>query len=250
MSLFLLKIISIGLIFSIALLAGIYPFVKKLLQGKAEFPIGEALAAGVFLGAGLIHMLPDASEGFHRAGFQYPIAAILVGSMFLLLLLLEHIGREVDEHYKNTSAAFALLASAILSIHAFLEGVALGFSSNLMIAIMLLLAILTHKWVAGLSLAITINKSQLSIKLGLMAYGCFVVMTPLGITLGQTVSLNFHHEELFEPIFMALAAGTFLYLGTLHGLKQAVLVDKCCNLRHFLFVILGFSVMALVAFCG
>jgi len=45
----------------------------------------------------------------------------------------------------------------------------------------------------------------------------------------------------------ALAAGTFLYLGTLHGLENATLVKPCCDLKRFYFVILGFGVMAVVA---
>ena len=45
----------------------------------------------------------------------------------------------------------------------------------------------------------------------------------------------------------AASAGTFLYLGTLHGLSRAVMVQQCCNLKQYTFVIIGFSLMAIVA---
>jgi hypothetical protein len=72
-------------------------------------------------------------------------------------------------------------------------------------------------------------------------------MTPLGILLGTmaTTALNFH--PVLAPIFSSLAAGTFLYLGTLHGLEKATLIQQCCDLKRFFFVILGFSIMAIVA---
>jgi hypothetical protein len=36
-------------------------------------------------------------------------------------------------------------------------------------------------------------------------------------------------------------------LGTLHGLERCVMVERCCNLRDFSFVIIGFLLMASVA---
>ena len=71
-------------------------------------------------------------------------------------------------------------------------------------------------------------------------FGCFVLMTPIGILFGQGLQTHMSSFPILEPTFTALAAGTFLYLGTLHGLKRAVMVEQCCNLKHFSFVILGF----------
>ena len=63
-----------------------------------------------FLGAGLLHMLADASSDFYAANIHYPLSFLLAGGTFLILLLLEHIGREIYEHH-GTNNAFAILAT-------------------------------------------------------------------------------------------------------------------------------------------
>ena len=58
----------------------------KRQQKVSSFPLAEAFASGVFLGAGLMHMLPDSSEMFREAGYGYPLAALIAGLMLLFLL--------------------------------------------------------------------------------------------------------------------------------------------------------------------
>lgn len=245
---FSFKLFSIILILLITILAGSYPFLKKLKhRSGTTFPIGEALASGVFLGAGLIHMLGDASQGFSSLGFQYPAAFLLAGSAFLVLLLLEHIGREIYEHEDESSISFAILAVVMLSIHSFLVGTALGLSASWSIAIIILFAILAHKWAASFALAVQINKSRLSPLAGIVLFAVFALMVPLGILFGGCAEHGLHHVLWLEPSLTALSAGTFLYLGTLHGLERSVMVKRCCNLQHFFFVIIGFALMAVVA---
>lgn len=241
------NLISILLILLITVISGSYPFFKKIVSGgEQNFPISESLAAGVFLGASLIHMLGDASNAFYKASFHYPLAFLLVGIMFLFLLLLEHIGREMMVR-DGSSNAFAMLATLMLSIHAFLMGAALGLSASLSVAIVILLAIVAHKWAESFALAIQINKSAFSNKINMMLFLVFSVMTPLGILLGASATTALNYHPLLAPIFSSLAAGTFLYLGTLHGLEKATLIKQCCDLKRFFFVILGFSIMAVVA---
>lgn len=247
-SLVFTKSISVLVIFLITIIAGGYPFLKRIQTDRAvEFPIGEALASGVFLGAGLLHMLADSTNEFSELGFDYPIGFLLAGLMFLFLLWLEHLGRDKYEHQGEKSAGFVLLATLMLAIHSLLAGAALGLSNQLAIFIMVLVAILAHKWAASFALAIQINKSNLSTKSGLSYFMIFAVMTPLGVFLGNSINQNMSALPLLSPIFTALAAGTFLYLGTLHGLSRAVLVKKCCNLKHYTFVVIGFVIMAVVA---
>lgn len=243
-----LKLISIALIFAVTILAGAYPFVKKIrTRVGLEFPIGEALASGVFLGAGLLHMLGDSAQNFINQGYDYPFAFLITGVMFLLLLSFEHIGREIYEHDGEQSPGFALLAVLMLSVHSFLAGAALGLSDALSVIVVILMAILAHKWAASFALAVQINKSMLSLKMGMSLFLVFAFMVPLGILFGDIINRHLAHYPLLEPVFSALAAGTFLYLGTLHGLKRAVMIEKCCDLRHFVFVIIGFAIMAVVA---
>lgn len=242
-----LKWLSIALIFGTAILGGAYPFFKKLQTGAHfESMTGQALAAGIFLGAGLIHMLGDAAHGFIGLRIDYPYAFLLAGAMFLFLLLLEHLGQEISEHQGEQTSFFAILALIMLSIHSFLEGAALGLTRSISVEMVLLFAILAHKWAASFALAVQINKTNLCFSLGLLLFTFFALMTPIGILLGTFVTY-YSSNLILEPIFNSLAAGTFLYLGTLHGLSRALMIKKCCNLRIFSFVIIGFAVMAVVA---
>ncbi|HLB56402.1 MAG TPA: ZIP family metal transporter [Coxiellaceae bacterium] len=242
------KLICLLLVLSVTLLSGLYPFFKKFTSEKDQaFPIAEALAAGVFLSVALIHMLGTASAQFYKLSYHYPFAFLLAGVMFLFLLLLEHIGREIVSHKGDASGAFAILATIMLSVHAFLMGTALGLSATFSVAFILLLAILAHKWAESFSLAIQINKSNFSFKMNTFLFCIFSLMTPIGIVLGAAATTALNNYPLLEPIFSSLAAGTFLYLGTLHGLENATLVKQCCDLKRFYFVILGFAIMAVVA---
>jgi len=243
-----IKSISAMLVFITAVVAGVYPFVKKIkTQETISFPIGESLAAGVFLGAGLMHMLGDASNDFYRLSYHYPFAFLIAGLMFLFLLLLEHVGREIVSHQGSASNSFAILATFMLSIHSFLMGAALGLTDAISVTLMILLAILAHKWAASFALSIQINKSNFSHKINIMLFLIFASMTPIGIIGATFAKSALIQYPLIEPILNALAAGTFLYLGTLHGLEQATLIKRCCDLKRFYFVILGFAMMALVA---
>lgn len=235
-------------ILSVTLISGFYPFFKKYTSiAEQSFPIAESLAAGVFLAAGLIHMLGDASNKFYELSYHYPFAFLLAGITFLFLLWLEHIGREITQQDGEASGAFAILATVMLSIHAFLMGAALGLSASLSVAIVIFFAIIAHKWAESFALAIQINKSHFSFQMNALLFVIFSLMTPLGILLGTSATTTLHQYPLLEPIFSSMASGTFLYLGTLHGLENATLIKQCCDLKRFYFVILGFAVMAVVA---
>ena len=243
--------ISIKLIFAlivlvITIIAGAYPFVRKSQNIHFHSQIGEALAAGVFLGAGLIHMLGDSFSDFDSMHIDYPYPALLAGAVFLFFLLLEHIGKDIYQHHGNSNA-FAVLATVMLSIHSFLAGAALGVSGSLAVSIMIFLAIIAHKWAASFALSLQINKSSLTVKKGIFLFAIFAIMLPLGVVTGSTALTKLGHYPLIQPIFTAVAAGTFLYLGTLHGLERAVMVKDCCKLKTFSFVIIGFALMAVVA---
>lgn len=241
------------IILVVTVLSGMLPLIKsykdKLNYNNAfkskEYIIGEALAAGVFLGAGLLHMLYDAAKHFTLMGYNYPWAYLLAGVMFLSLLLLEHIGQELNEHKGSSNFLFVLLAVLMLSFHSLFEGIALGIRSDLSLIIIVFIAILAHKWAAAYSLAIQIRKSNLSNKLNWLLFMIFALMTPVGIILGNVMNTDINHHILV-PTFTALAAGTFLYIGTLHGLNRAVMVERCCNLNDYIFVMVGFSMMAVI----
>lgn len=230
------------------LMAGWYPFKKRLRDGEhVDFPLGETLATGVFLGAALLHMLPESNNLFGHLGYHYPIAYLITGVVFLLFLWFEHLGKELYHHQEINHPAFAIVAWIMLSIHSLVVGAALGFSNGYPVMIMLYLAIITHKWAESFAIAIQLNKSSLQPAKSVVLFILFMLMTPLGIYLGWYFGHGIEEKSIYAPILIASSAGTFLYLGTLHGLERCVMVKRCCNLRDFSFVIVGFLLMASVA---
>ncbi|MBA2648097.1 MAG: ZIP family metal transporter [Legionella sp.] len=244
-----LKIIFGFSIVIVILLAGWIPFKKRFKTDQhVDFPIGETLATGVFLGAALLHMLPEANALFKDMGYHYPLAFIITGAVFLIFLWFEHLGKELYHHHNANHPSFAILAWTMLSIHSIMLGTALGLSHQSSIIIMLFLAIITHKWAESFAIAVQLNKSSMSTKISLWFFVLFSLMTPLGIYLGWFFGHGVETHSIFDPILIAASAGTFLYLGTLHGLERCVLVERCCNLWDFSFVIIGFLLMSSVAY--
>ncbi len=235
-------------IFLITMISGAIPFVLKLKNpDKFDFPIGEALANGFFLGAGLVHMLSDAADGFSKLGIEYPWAFVICGATFLLFLLSEHVGFFVKEHHKHQSLFIAVASTIMLSIHSFFTGAALGVTSSLGLTIVLFFAIIAHKWAASFSLAVYINKASLRLSNRLAMFVVFSLMVPLGICFGGLLHQHYLVNQLLQPIFSSIAAGTFIYLGTLHGFKKVLTQKGCCNLYQYAYVLMGFLLMAIVA---
>ncbi len=246
----MLNVVYGVVILALTVFAGIFPLRKhaKSAEHPFDFRSGESLACGIFLGAGLLHMLGEASDLFNKHGFHYPVAFLLCGSVFLLFLWLEHLGKECYQHRSQHQNYFAVVAVFMMSIHSLLAGSALGLSDDTSVSAIIFLAIISHKLAESFAIAVQLMKSGFSAKVSVVYFAIYALMTPLGIAFGYLMIQN-HHEfhSLLIPIFMALASGTFLYLGTLHGLEKCVLVKQCCNLKYFSFVILGFVIMAVMA---
>jgi solute carrier family 39 (zinc transporter), member 1/2/3 len=242
------KYLAILLTLLTATTAGLIPFYRRLrtLEGHG-FPRSEALASGVFLGAALIHMLGNSAAQFNALGYTYPLAFLICGGVFLILLFVEHIATEILHHQSKNMLSLVLLATIMLSFHSFFAGSALGLTQNFSTMLLILIAILAHKWAASFALAVQINQNNTPIKIGLFLFLIFVLMTPLGILTGNALMPKLNHFGFLAPTISAIAAGTFLYIGTLHGLQRSVMVKSCCNLRDFSFVIIGFTLMAIVA---
>ncbi|GAB5467670.1 MAG: ZIP family metal transporter [Rhodospirillales bacterium] len=236
-----------AVIVGVAFVAGLPILVGRSFDAEGALAArGEAVAAGVFLGAGLIHMLGDAAGDFAAAGVDYPWPFLLCGAVVLALLLVEHIGAAADGG-SGSSATLALLATAMLSVHSFLAGAALGTSGMGAVAVVIFIAIVAHKWAASFALAVTLIRSPLARATRIVAFVVFVFFLPLGVAVGAIAAQWNAADPLIAPTLKALAAGTFVYLGTLHGLANGTLVARCCELREFSAVVFGFALMAVVA---
>ncbi|NKB46286.1 MAG: zinc transporter [Legionellales bacterium] len=245
MDLTLLKASSALVILLMTIGAAWLPFAKRInRQTGHKFSTGEALASGIFLGVGLLHMLSEAHQDFTALGIHYPLAFLLAGVMFLTLLLFEHIGMELNKQ-QTATPAIALVALFMLATHSLLEGTALGIANSTPEVIIILIAIIAHKWAASFSLAVKLNQSTFSIYQAIAWFILFAAMTPVGILLATLIASHTDHYSLTIPVLNSLAAGTFIYIGTLHGLKRSVMIEHCCNMKEFTWMFAGFAFIAL-----
>lgn len=239
-----IKIISIFSIFLLTLVAGIKPLMKSKVSSVKEGISSDALASGVFLGAGLMHLLSESTHKFILAGMKFPLSFFLTGITFLSLLWIEKVGHTLSKEKNKSKLMMAFIALFMLSVHSVLEGAALGLTSTTATTTIILFVILAHKWAESYALAIQISRGTDSSKFRIYSFLFFCCMTPLGIIMGNSFMQHATKYQILGPCFEAVGAGTFLYLGILHGLNDCPMIKTQKNSKEFLMILFGFSIMA------
>ncbi|ASG68051.1 hypothetical protein fh0823_05230 [Francisella halioticida] len=71
-------------------------------------------------------------------------------------------------------------------------------------------------------------------------------MAPLELLFGANVQ-NMYYPYI-KPTITSIAAGTFIYLSTLHSLDRLILIKDCRNTKEeYTFVIINFTIIAIIA---
>jgi zinc transporter 1/2/3 len=198
---------------------------------------GNSFSAGVFLAAGLVHMLPDADRIWSGLGWDYPMAFALAALAFVFMLLVEHVllpenaHREVHapsgerftriaERQGEALSAYAVLTA--LSIHSLLAGLALGAQPELKQALIISVAIIAHKSAGGFALGVSLARSHLSSVQAWRLVALFAGATPIGGLIGTLLDETFdgRHGSSLEATFLSIAAGTFVYVATFDILRD------------------------------
>ena len=210
--------------------------------------LAEAFGGGIFLGVALFHMLPDATHDFNQILGQnhYPYANLLCAAGFMLLLGLENIILRFHHHDHNP---IPYLLTGVLSVHALIEGGALGINETLANTVLIFVAIMVHKGSESLALAAQLARNSILPKHAILIFLFFSTMTPLGILAGNFLveATRGIQHPLLAPIFNAVAAGTFLYIATLHQIHHKHIHENLGNLKEFTAMAIGLTSMALVA---
>lgn len=249
-----IKIVSAIAIFVIGLGGGLAARRLALGENGGRLLIaGNVFAGGVFLGAALIHVLPDAQEGFSQAygDLGYPIYGLVCGLALGLMLALEQVGHALNRG-ADAARAYPLVLFLILSIHSVIAGFALGIETMHLQAIVLLVAVLAHKGSASFALGLSMLGDGPGGKVAGPGYFrqivFFSLMTPIGIGLGWGASMLVSGTGAvkFEAIFDALAAGTFLYVAVYEILRREFSSREMLPLK-VLSLGVGYGIMALIA---
>jgi zinc transporter 1/2/3 len=250
---YILKLVALVLIFAVGLAGGLAALgAQRSERRELLFSLGSALAAGIFLGAGLIHLLPDGIEALssYFTAVNFPIGYLIATLGFLLVVYIEMVymaGRHDSVATQGPGVtAYALVV--ILSIHSVLAGAALGTEDTLVGSLVIFLAIIAHKGAAGFALGVEFQRAGFDRSKYLRLLLTFASMTPLGIVLGAGLDhlLQDRHGRLFEGIFDCLAAGTFLYIAIIEIIGKEFATKTASELK-FVVLCAGLGVMAVIA---
>lgn len=241
------KAIAALFIFLISITTVIYPLKKKHTHVES-LEWGEALASGIFLGVAFFHMLPNAIQTFQLLypTTTYPIPEVICMGSFLLMLFLERLS---FIPVFNQQYAVPYILALILIIHSLTEGAALGVGETLTETLIIFIAIIAHKGSASFALCVTLMRHRIPLSRIILTIFIFSLMTPIGIGFGTMINLETQsdHGMLIEAFFDAFAAGTFLYVSTLHHIRFHH-EDSSHGLSQFACLSIGLFVMGLVAF--
>jgi len=250
-----LKFIALVLVFATGVAGGLGALgAQRSEQREILFSLGSALAAGIFLGAGLIHLLPDGIEALagYFGDMDFPLGYVIAVLGFLVVLYIELVylasrhGLEGAED-GPTVTAYALVV--ILSVHSILAGAALGAENTLIGSFVIFLAIIAHKGAAAFALGVQFQRSGFDRTQYIRLILLFASMTPLGILLGAGLDhmLEEKHGRLFEGIFDCLAAGTFLYVAIIELIGKEFAAQKGMGFKLFLMLSMGLGLMVAIA---
>jgi zinc transporter 1/2/3 len=249
----LFKAAAILLILISGLLGGLLPLrISVAVRGRILLSLGNAFAAGIFLGAGLLHMLADANEKFESfAGdVDYPFVALICGLGFLLVLFLEKVLVRDDalNSLPVEQPLYPFVLFFVLSIHSIIAGVSLGLEQTLISSAVIFIAIISHKGSAAFALGVSMRSSGIPSRQITKTISFFSCMTPLGIGAGAVFADMARSSVAVkaEAVFDALAAGTFLYVATLDIIEE-VFQDNENRLLKLILMSLAFALMALIA---
>ena len=223
-------------------------------KSERLFSLGNAFAGGIFLGAGLIHMLPDAQEGLGHLGRNYPWAFLICAIGFLMILFLEKVvirshSAVANSLVEKTRARFyPYMLTLVLSVHSIIAGIALGTENKVGLSIVIFIALISHKWSAAFALGVSLIRADIQRSKIKKILILFSFATPVGIILGITLDtvLMGRSEAIVEGIFDAIAAGTFLYVAIVNVFNKEFKQYEDRWLK-FLMSIIGLVVMALLA---
>ena len=265
-----MDLLSTKIVLAIAILAagwvgGVIPLGRRSGAGGGRFMSwGNAFAAGIFLGIGLIHMLGEAQRTWAELGWEYPMAFVLATAAFAAILLFEHVllperahamvhhhGHDcVAEHEMEGTdgGSYSYVLVVALSLHSVLAGIALGAQDTLANVLIIFIAIVAHKSTAGFALGVSLARDEVGERRAFGLVALFSAMTPIGILLGMTVSglLQSAGERYFDATVLALAAGTFIYIASLDIIQDEFLRPGS-RFMKWLFATLGLILMAVLA---
>ena len=212
------------LLFIITLVGGSIPLWVKGLSDK-RMHILLAFSGAFLLSITFLHLLHETFEELHGAAGIY----LLIGFFMQLVIQkfthgIEHGHTHTSEHRHNIPLTSILLG---LTVHAFLEGLPLGFNYRQSATEpSLYLAVAAHKLPEAM-LAATLVYSTKGRTPAILVLILFSLITPLGSVIASTLGYKYYAISKAVTILIPVVAGSFIHIATTiffeSGTKQHLL---------------------------
>jgi zinc transporter ZupT len=241
-----LLLIFSALIILVSLVGGSLPLIWK--WSSSQLHMMTALSAGVFIGATFLILMPEAVESMVA---EEALLLVMVGFVTILFfeIVLEHRHQEECGEHEHTSDHQHVLTSTTafvgLSIHSVMDGFALGVAVVLgeEIGTIVFLAILAHKAIDVFSLTTTFRLAEIERRTAIKFMVLFSLITPVAAAIAFPFIDWLQEIEVGVPL--ALAAGTFMYVG-IYDLLPEAFHEEHEQYRSFALVVLGIGAMYLL----
>ncbi|UCD38362.1 MAG: ZIP family metal transporter [Fidelibacterota bacterium] len=222
-----------------AVLGAIPPLLRR--WSDRQLHLFLAFGAGVFLGAVFFHLIPETIAAQPDLLTNFMLLNGFMVALFVERVLVRHVHHDCDDEAGHRHQVVGLSAFIGLSIHSLLSGFALGTSFfTPQLALVIFLAIVSHKSVAAFSLATVFRLSDIPLRRSLVLLTVFALCTPVGALLSLPLLNTLSEIHLTIPT--ALAAGTFIYVATMDLLPEAF-HDTRKRLATFIALSIGIFIM-------
>ncbi len=208
----LLKLRTIPLPILLTILTFLSTLGGGLLAMRFKDKLGLILgfSSGAVIGVVFFDLLPEA---FSLGQKQFGVTTIstLIVAGFLFYLLLDRLSILHTHEHGNTGNHRGKIGASSLSIHSFLDGVAIGvaFQVSVPIGILIAVAVIAHDFADGVNTVSVILKDGGKSKL---AYK-WLIIDALAPFIGVLSTLFYKIPDTLFSILLALFSGFFLYIG-------------------------------------
>ncbi len=196
-------------------------FLATLLGGLFALRFNDKLhlilgfSAGAVIGVAFFDLIPEAIE---LGGDKFSVSVItsIIALGFVLYMILDrfvfpHSHDHEHDHDGSVPCSRGKLGAGSLSVHSFLDGIAIGlaFQVSTAVGLVITLAVLTHDFSDGINTVGMILKNQGSKKQAFK----WLLLDAVAPVLGIVATLFFALKESTLGIILAIFAGFFLYIG-------------------------------------
>lgn len=201
-------------LFLLTFIGGSLPlFMKRLNENAMQYLL--AFSGAFLLSMTLLHLLPETFEELgSKAGFFLLIGFFIQLFIQRLTHGVEHGHTHVHEHngHKHIPIASIMLG---LSIHAFMEGLPLGFNYRMgATEPALYMAVAAHKIPEAILVASLVLETSNSKTRTLLTLALFSAITPFSGILANMLGMSYHFIAQLVISLIPIVAGAFIHIST------------------------------------